>query len=554
MAQAPYPLSSLIRAPADAAAALARQMRREWRALPVHQLSIGRPKTDGLAIRPRDLRPANPLTGARLLTGEFVFGGERVEVGLGGDPWRRALPSRRFAAALHSFDWMRDLIAAGEPGQREALRLWLEWRAVFGRYNAFAWAGETLERRVFNLACSAAALAPLVSEAEGAIFVADLARQARHLRGEPDAPGRDAERAAAAALVGAALDGKAGAALLGRALPLLERLLPETVLRDGVHVSRSPERGLELLFDLIALDDALSQRGLQIPVEVSRAVDRLSSATRFFTLGDGCLPAFQGGESGSRERIAAALALDATGGAPEKSAHYGGYHRLEARGLQIIADAGEVRGASPCVQPGALTVVCEGHRLIAGSAWSALVGEGRGGGRLARTGGRIMPRARRRLAGRGGDVGRTPGRPRRGLDRGLARRLALAGLRLHAPALSRHRLRRAQGRGHPDPRRTAARRPGSVRHPLPPGARRRRPARRRRQERAAAAGRTRPRLAAPRRLRRHGAQPRRRLRGRRAPGRAGAVAGRPHQPDRRRPGALETVARRGLMPPFPDGT
>ena len=371
MAKAPHPLSSLTRAPIDVASELARQMRREWRALPAHQLSIGRPKTDGLAIRPRDLRPANPLTGARLLTGEFVFGGERLEVGPGRDPWRRALPSRRFAAALHSFDWMRDLIAAGEPGQREALRLWLEWRSVFGRYNAFAWSGEPLERRVFNLACSAAALAPLVSEVEGGTFVADLARQARHLPGEPDAPGRDAERAAVAALVGAALDGKAGTSLLGRALPLLERLLPATVLRDGVHVSRSPERGLELLFDLIALDDALSQRGRQIPVEVSRAVDRLSSATRFFTLADGCLPAFQGGEPGAAERIAAALALDATGGGPEKSLHYGGYHRLEARGLQIIADAGDVGGAGPCVQPGALSVVCEGRRLIAGSAWSA---------------------------------------------------------------------------------------------------------------------------------------------------------------------------------------
>ena len=371
MAKAPHPLSGLTRAPLDAASALARQLRREWRALPAHQLSIGRPKTDGLAIRPRDLRPANPLTGARLQTGEFVFGGERLEVGQRGDPWRRALPSRRFAAALHSFDWMRDLIASGEPGQREALRLWLEWRSVFGHYNGFAWTGEPLERRVFNLACSAAALAPLVSEAEGGTFVADLARQARHLLGEPDAPGRAAERAAVAALVGAALDGKAGAGLLGRALPLLERLLPATVLRDGVHVSRSPERGLELLFDLIALDDALSQRGLEIPVEVSRAVDRLSSATRFFTLGDGGLPAFQGGESGLPERIAAALALDATGGAPEKSLHYGGYHLLEARGLQIIADAGDVGGESPCIQPGALSVVCEGRRMIAGSAWSA---------------------------------------------------------------------------------------------------------------------------------------------------------------------------------------
>lgn len=369
MARAPHPLGL----PLAAAGALARQMQREWRAGPLHHLAIARPHTDGLAIRPRDLRPADAKAGERLLAGEFSFGGQRIEVGRGGDPWRRALPSRGFARALHSFDWIRDLIAAGEAGQREALRLWLEWRAVFGRYNEFVWSGEALERRVFNLAASAAALAPLVSDAEGAAFVADLARQARHLLGDPGDPGRAAERAAAAALVGAGLSGKAGEVLRSQALPRLERLLPAAVLRDGVHASRAPERGLELLFDLRALDDALSQLGAPAPLEVSRAIDRLSTATRFFTLEDGRLAAFQGGEPGAPERIAAAIALDAAEQPPPKSVTYGGYHRLEGRGLQIIADAGEIAPGGPaaCLQAGALGVLCDGRRLIAGSAWSA---------------------------------------------------------------------------------------------------------------------------------------------------------------------------------------
>jgi len=377
MARAPHPLSEALRQPLEAVTSLGRQLQREWRAGPVHQLAIARPKTDGLSIRPRDFRPADAGAGARLFGGDFSFGGERLALGPSGDPWRRALPSRRFAAALHSFDWMRELIAVGEAGQRDALRLWLEWRAVYGRYNAFVWSGEPLERRVFNLATSAAALAPLVSEAEGATFVSDLAKQARHLLGDPADPGRAAERAAVAALVGAALSGKAGEGLRARALPRLERLLPLAVLRDGVHASRSPERGLELLFDLLTLDDALSQLGAPAPVEVSRAVDRLSAATRFFTLADGRLPAFQGGEGGPRARVAAALALDAAEHPPPKSAPYGGYHRLEGRGLQIIADAGEVGGGdAACVQPGALAVVGDGRRLISASAWSAKAAAG----------------------------------------------------------------------------------------------------------------------------------------------------------------------------------
>ena len=368
-------LSAMLGRPRDVLSAIGRQAQREWRAGPVHRLLIVRPRTAGLAVRPRDLRPADAAAGERLLAGRFAFGGEAIDIGPGGDPWRRALPSRRFATALHGFGWAGDLLAVGEAGAKELLRLWLEWRAVFGGGNAFAWSGLALERRVFNLAASAAALAPLVSDAEGATFVGDLARQARHLSGEPGDPGRAAERAGVAALVGASLAGRAGEGLRRRALARLDQQLTLAVLRDGVHASRAPDRGLELLFDLLALDDALSQAGAPAPVEVSRAIDRLSAGVRLFALADGRLATFQGGEPGDRARIAAALALDRAGGAPPKSAPYGGYHRLEGGGLQVIADGVGASAAdwagTACAQPASLTLAVDGRRLIAGSAWSA---------------------------------------------------------------------------------------------------------------------------------------------------------------------------------------
>jgi uncharacterized heparinase superfamily protein len=373
MAEARIP-AWLVR-PQELAPALVLRARREWRATPIHRMLLASPKTSGLAVRPRDFRPADPAVGERLLAGQHRFGGETMDLGPGGDPWRRAAPSRRFAETLHGFGWAGDLLATGEPGARELLRLWLEWRAVFGDGNDFAWSGLALERRVFNLATSAEPLAPLVSDAEGALFVADLARQARHLIGEPGDPGRAAERAAVAALVGASLAGSAGEALRERALGQLEQSLPQSVLRDGVHGSRSPERGLELLFDLLALDDALSQGGAPSPVEVSRAIDRLSAGVRFFALADGRLAAFQGGETAAAGRVAAALALDRGDGALPTSASYGGYHRLEGGGIQLIADGGVQAAAAwtgtACAQPGAVSLAVDGQRLIAGSAWSA---------------------------------------------------------------------------------------------------------------------------------------------------------------------------------------
>jgi uncharacterized heparinase superfamily protein len=372
MARQPLPVP--LRLPGALLAALGRRMRLEWRSTTPHRLALGLPRPNGLAIRPRDFRPADPARGARILRGEFDWQGKVVEAGAGGAPWRRAGRARGFAAALHGFDWLPDLLTQGEPGAQEGLRLWLDWRRGFGRYDVFGWSGRVLERRVFNLACAAGALAPLVSEAEGAAYVDGLARQARHLIGEPDDHGRGAEQAAVAALVGAALARQAGEGLLRRALRRLSPRLATAVRPDGVHASRSPERGLELLFDLLALDDALSQIGAPAPAEVSRAIDRLAAGVRFFALSDGRLPSFHGGEGASRVRVATALALDAGAGEVARSAPYGGFERLEGGALQIIADAGPFpagpwRG-SACAQLAGLAVVCEGRRLIVGCAWS----------------------------------------------------------------------------------------------------------------------------------------------------------------------------------------
>jgi uncharacterized heparinase superfamily protein len=371
------PQAALARAPGritlEALAQLARsQAQREWAGTPLHEWRIGKPKPSGFAARPKDLRPPRPEIGRRILAGEFAFAGSRLEVGRGGDPWDRPSPSRRFAIALHRFDWLRDLMALGEEGEAEALRLTLEWRRLFGRWNAFSWSAEVLERRVYNLACAARALTERASEAETLGLAHDLSRQARHLLASPDGPARAAERAIAAALAGTALTGEAGLRLLDKALGHLARALPITVQPDGGHASRSPQAALELLFDLTCLDEALVQRGVAAPDEMMRAIDRLAGAVRFFTLADGSLPALQGGEALRPGYVAAARASDEAA-RPIPPAR-NGYQRLEGRSLQVLAD-----GAPPaegpwstaaCAQPLAVEVLAKGQRLIVGAGWT----------------------------------------------------------------------------------------------------------------------------------------------------------------------------------------
>jgi uncharacterized heparinase superfamily protein len=356
-----------------AAVWLSRRPRLEWRASPLRHLLASGPRPDGLAAAPKDLRPADPEAGRRILAGGFVFGGETLATGARGDPWDRPSPSERFAAALHGFDWLRDLTAHGDPGAWEALRLTLAWRRLFGRWNRFSWDPPILERRVYNLACALQAVSGPASDAEAEQVAQDLARQARLLLAINDGPARASERVVAAAVAGAALGGAAGERLLDRALARLAQVLPQTVTPDGGHTSRNPQAALELFFDLSTLDEALVQRGIAAPDEMMRAIDRLAGAVRFFTLADGRLAAFQGGEALAPAYVAAARAQDETGDREIPVAR-NGYHRLEARALQVMADAAAPAqgpwSEAACAQPLAIEVLAGGRRLIVGSGWS----------------------------------------------------------------------------------------------------------------------------------------------------------------------------------------
>jgi uncharacterized heparinase superfamily protein len=355
-------------------AGLRRQLRREWTGTPLHRWLLARPRPQGFAPAPRDRRPADPTNGQRLLSGEFIVGGERLEVGDREDLWDQPSPSRRFAVGLHRFGWVSDLAALGGDGAAEALRLTLAWRRIFGVWNLFAWAPEVLERRVFNLACHARAMCERASEAETSLIALDLARQARHLLSTIEGPERAAERATAACVAGAALAGRAGDRLIDRALARLVRALPLTVRPDGGHASRRPDATLELLFDLHTLDEALVKRGRATPDEVLRAMDRLAGALRFFTLADGALPSFHGGEEGRAAYVAAARAIDEDDPARAIPNARNGYHRLDGRTLQVVADsAPPAEGAwsvTACAQPLAIEVLAGTKRLIVNCGWS----------------------------------------------------------------------------------------------------------------------------------------------------------------------------------------
>ena len=349
-----------------AAVAMGRTLSEEWRASDPHRWLTERPRPEGFALQPVDRRPTDPDTGRLVLAGTIALADATMTVGVGGNPWDRACPTRAFAEALHNCAWLPDLVSVGPDGAAEALRLVLEWRRLFGRWNSFAWDPEIMARRVFHLACAGPSLTARASDTETLQIAADLARQARDLLGPADLAGA-ADRAVAAAVAGVALSGSAGERLLERALVRLSRALPRTVAPDGGHASRQASAALELLFGLETLDEAMIQRGMAAPDTVQRAIDRLAVAVRFFTLADGSLAAGHGGVQRDATYVAAVRALDEAAHRPMPS-ELGGYQRMESRRLQVIADTAPPPtgpwSLSGAASPLAMQVLAGGRRLI----------------------------------------------------------------------------------------------------------------------------------------------------------------------------------------------
>lgn len=340
----------------------------DWRGSALGRWMAHRPRPTAFSDTPREIRPISIPTGRQVLDGVFELAGESLSIGAGGEVWDRPCPTRAFALALHSFEWLPHLMATAPAGPREALRLVLAWRRHFGVWNQFSWSDEVLARRAVNLACAGAALAEHASEAETALIAASLARQARLLLGAGD-PASRAHRAIAAAIAGAALNGDAGRRLLGEGLRRLPRLLPHALDPDGGHRSRRADHALALLLDMMILDEALSRRGRATPDVVLRAMDQLSEAVRFFTLPDGGLSTQQGGAP-SAPALVAAAARDAVEVGPHP-VRCNGYHRMNGSALEAIVDcappAAGPWSTSAAAQPMGLEVLVVGRRLITAS-------------------------------------------------------------------------------------------------------------------------------------------------------------------------------------------
>jgi uncharacterized heparinase superfamily protein len=209
-----------------------------------------------------------------------------------------------------------------------------------GRYRLPAWQPEVIARRLINICAHGRFFLASSDLLWRSKFYVSLRNQARILsRSVSEAPdGLPRLRAAAAlAVAGLCLSDSRNTA---QGLALLKREIERQILPDGGHVSRSPESLLDAFVILGMVEEALSAANRGTQPGLRNALDRMAPMLRFFSMGDGALAVFNGGNEGDSRLVGSVLANDEVQGKPFGHAPYSGYQRLVAGKALIVQDVG----------------------------------------------------------------------------------------------------------------------------------------------------------------------------------------------------------------------
>jgi len=338
--------------------------------------------------------PTPPLSGnvdrgLKILDGRFEFGGQKLDVGVNGDPWSNPAPSERFAFRLHSFEWIDDLLAVAldakinktQPNvvanaRARAGHLFDRWIAIYGEWNPYSWDEDILANRLFSLFGGWQNLLTDNNSENSGSRRRNLLRQVKRLRKTyKRTPEGITKLKAAAVLVisSACLSGKAET-FLDKSLDLIEDEIEKQILADGGHVSRSPQKCIEALEILSTVESALVARELEGSKELRRAIDRLTPMTRFFSVQDEGMFSFNGSGEYDAKRLEQLHKHLPASSKKIGYAPHTGYQRLERNGTVVMVDT----GSSPerpfdlnaHLAPLAFELSSEAGRLIVNCGWN----------------------------------------------------------------------------------------------------------------------------------------------------------------------------------------
>lgn len=305
-------------------------------------------ETLGQRIEP--LLPGDPAIGNAIYHGEFKFSATEIRC-RGTLVFDCNVVERPWLESLHGFAWIHHIRATGrELNRLHARALISDWIAKKGHRQSVANSTAVMSRRVISWITCAHYLCEGDGELFHEAFLSSLAKHVRDLHLRLLLPGSLSDRLDASLALSYASIGLLGLeASRSIAFSALGNCLDRQILPDGGHVSRNPQKLVQLLLDLLPLRLACDCARIELPLSVHGAIERMIPMVRFFMHGDGGIAIFHGANNSLCRECDAIMQSDEVHGKPFLHASYSGYGRLSAGTATVICDVGEPpdRDANP---------------------------------------------------------------------------------------------------------------------------------------------------------------------------------------------------------------
>lgn len=319
-----------------------RRLRRRLALLRMRLFRLSHRTPQRLIVAPTDLRPIDAFVAEEILEGRFPLAGRELDTN-GVSPFFQELPSRAFAARLHSFSWLRHLRAVKTADASAAARTVVnQWLSTHGRIiDGIAWEPDVVATRLIALLSHSPVLLSGADSAFYRRFSRSLVMQGGFLEltfgSQPQGETRLRTSIALAMLSLAIPVSNHG---IKRAAKRLDGEIERQILPDGGHVSRNPRTTLDLLLDLLPLRQTYMNLGHDVPSRLISGIDRMYPALRFFRHQDGDLALFNGATSTLANELMSVLRYDETSGQPFRALPHLNYQRMAAGNTVMLVDTG----------------------------------------------------------------------------------------------------------------------------------------------------------------------------------------------------------------------
>ena len=327
-----------------------------WYRGPIHRALLMGRVPPAIHAQVQEPWPGDSAHGRLVIDGRFVWNGHTAQLARSSDATKapvynwtpRDLPPEGLAF-LHGFTWLRDLRAVGGDVARATARTCIaDWITTQSRWAPLPFRTDVLAARISAWLAHYDFLAIGGDPSFETILRQSLTHQARHLAmmAIPKTPAHVRIAVLKGLIYSEALLFGPGKRLT-QTLALLSSELGLQVKADGGHVSRSPERQLSVLRDLIDIRSALRAGDADVPDALTQALDRMAPMLRFFRHGDGGLTLFNDSHENESWLIDVVLTQSEARGKPLTSAPHTGFERAQAGRAFLILDSGIPEAKAP---------------------------------------------------------------------------------------------------------------------------------------------------------------------------------------------------------------